>query len=213
VALSQRADPLTRLVANRVALYRKRSGLNQEQLGQRMAKLGTGWSRSTVVKLENLNRESVSVSDLLALARALDVPPIWLLVDVEDGEPTPITRDLLADPWDALLWLGGRTSLDEEVGDWWSRVAPSIGRIYNIAGVVEQVRRNRMARTFLSASDALEEYADSDKEAAEKDRRLLLGLRTMIEEIERSGLVVPVMPVDVQDRAAEVGVELPKRGD
>lgn len=213
VALSQRADPLTRLIAERVALYRKRSGLNQEQLGQKMAELGTGWTRSTVVKFENLNRESVSVSDLLALARALDLPPTWLLADVEKGEPTPVTKDFLADPWDALLWMGGRMSLDEEAGDWWSRVAPSIGRIYSVAGAVEQIRRNRIAHTFLSTTEDLEEHADSEDELAEKDRRLFRSIVSTIKEIVKSGLVAPVLPDDIQDRARELGIVLPGRGE
>lgn len=66
--------------------------MNQTQLGARMAELQPAWSRSTVVKLENNKRESISLQDWLALAHVLRVPPIWLLTDPKAGAPVPVVE-------------------------------------------------------------------------------------------------------------------------
>lgn len=108
----QRADPITRVIADRVTALRRDAGMNQAELGERMAALRPGWSRSTVVKLENYNREAVSVSDLLALGQALDVPPALLIADPRAVEQVPVSADESVSVWTALLWLSGDLRLN-----------------------------------------------------------------------------------------------------
>ena len=75
---TMRADEITRVLAAQVARLRKAAGWSQAQLAERVAKHRPGWTRSSVTKLENGLRESISVGDLVALALAFDVPPALL---------------------------------------------------------------------------------------------------------------------------------------
>lgn len=77
---------------------------------------GIPWNRTTVAKLETGRRESITVQELLALARVLEVPPVWLLVDAKAGTPVPIAEGVEVDPWAALLWLTGTQPLDGRAG-------------------------------------------------------------------------------------------------
>ncbi|MEU4372446.1 helix-turn-helix domain-containing protein [Pseudonocardia alni] len=105
------------MIADRVTALRREAGLNQAELGEQMAVLRPGWSRSTVVKLENYNREAVSVGDLLALAQVLDVPPALLVADPRTVAEVPVAQDETVSAWTALLWLSGDVRLDGRPAD------------------------------------------------------------------------------------------------
>jgi transcriptional regulator with XRE-family HTH domain len=100
-----RAAPLTRVIAERVAALR--GELSGAKLAARMNDYGVPWNRNTVAKFETGRRESLTVQELLALAGALDVPPVLLLADPRTGDAVPVGagRDMPAD--DALAWLIG----------------------------------------------------------------------------------------------------------
>jgi hypothetical protein len=177
-------------------------------LAARLNALGVPWNRTTIAKFETGQRAAVSVQEWLALAIALDVPPLWLVADVETGAATPIAKDVTSDPWSTVLWMGGRQPLDEcDRGLWWDRVAPSIGRIYGIASAIEQLRRNQAER--VASVGELSGFPDVEATSAERDRQLLRLIVSMVEEIGRSGLVLPTLPEDVQVRADDLGVKLP----
>lgn len=81
---SPRAQDPTRTIADRVADLRARKGLTRQDLGSRLADLGIPWNRFTVSSLESGKRQNVTVVELLALARVLDVSPLHLLVPLEE---------------------------------------------------------------------------------------------------------------------------------
>jgi transcriptional regulator with XRE-family HTH domain len=70
----------TAAVAHRVRELRERRGFTAQRLADLMVEQGISWQRSTVAKLENGNRESVSLQEWLALAVVLSVSPLHLLV-------------------------------------------------------------------------------------------------------------------------------------
>jgi transcriptional regulator with XRE-family HTH domain len=76
-------DPVTS-IAERVKEARGRHGFTAQQLADRLKDVGIQWDRATVTKLETGRRQNVTVVELLALARVLDVAPIHLLVPVDD---------------------------------------------------------------------------------------------------------------------------------
>ncbi|MDX2676179.1 helix-turn-helix domain-containing protein [Streptomyces sp. NY05-11A] len=103
----------TRAIAKRVREVRGRRGLTAEQLAERLTALGVSWQRSTVAKLENGNRENVTVTEWLALAAALNVAPVHLLIppDAAEGDRYLVTpeTELAADR--AREWVRGRHPL------------------------------------------------------------------------------------------------------
>ena len=104
---TMRADEITRVLAAQVARLRKAAGWSQAQLAERVAKHRPGWTRSSVTKLENGLRESISVGDLVALALAFDVPPVMLLADPRSVDEVPLAKGVTVSAWDALLWFTG----------------------------------------------------------------------------------------------------------
>ncbi|MFD6939645.1 helix-turn-helix domain-containing protein [Streptomyces goshikiensis] len=87
---NEHADPVA-TISGRARQLRRRKDWTAAELGERMVSLGVPWDRSIVANLENGRRKSVSVSEWLALAVALDVAPVHLLVPPEGGryQPTP----------------------------------------------------------------------------------------------------------------------------
>lgn len=187
---------------------RSKAGLNQAQLGDLMAGYRPGWSRSTVVKLENYNRESLSVADLLALALALDVPPMMLLADPRHIESVPVAKNVTVAAWDALLWLSGTGTITESNLNNYSAAAWLIQAGWTIVeGVADLGRRNRVFDR--SKSDQIKRAQERDDE---QHRAALEAIRAaMIRIVGAKAPLPPMFPKDlVYRRAAELEVELPR---
>lgn len=74
-------------VAARVSELRKRKDMTAAEVGRRMTDdHGLKWDRFTVANLESGKRQSVTLTEWLALARVLDVSPLHLLVPLEEVE-------------------------------------------------------------------------------------------------------------------------------
>jgi len=154
VALSEdgdRADAITRVLARRVFELRKAAGMNQAELGAHMADLRPNWSRSTVAKLENNKRESVSVADLLALALVLNVPVTALLV-AERSSSIKLAEGHEYSPTEALLWLIAERPLPGSPGAERHIVPENI--VMEYGPWVTAARPARLARKLLAAHDA-----------------------------------------------------------
>ena len=200
----ERADPITRLIARRVAELRKERGMSGAKLSAAVRELGLrSWVDSTVGKLETLRRESVTVTELFALATALGVPPLLLLTDVTKDEPIPIAGGREMAPWEAIMWMLGR-SPDEG----WAPAAEPLELGLEVESIIDSLRESRQI-------DAVVRMSNSPK-AAERlalgeaaDRESLAMLAFVLPQFERRGLSAPTLPQFVVERAKELGVELP----
>nr|WSX52204.1 helix-turn-helix domain-containing protein [Streptomyces sp. NBC_00974] len=97
-------------IGERARRLRKRKDWTAAELGERMTSLGIKWDRSIVANLENGRRKSVSVSEWLALAVALDVAPVHLLVPPEGGRYRP-TPKLEYEASTVRAWIRGEEPL------------------------------------------------------------------------------------------------------
>jgi transcriptional regulator with XRE-family HTH domain len=101
-------------VADAVRRYRKERGLSAQGLTDACAALGYEIPRTAIANLENGRRSGVEIAELLVFAKALDVPPIALLlpvgvvgsVEVLPGQSMPI--------WDAVSWITAETPIGDE---------------------------------------------------------------------------------------------------
>lgn len=81
------SSPSVSPVGLNIARYRKVERLSAADLAERA---GEGLTRSVIANLENGRKDDLSLKQLLALARALRVPPTFLVVDMfSPGEQTP----------------------------------------------------------------------------------------------------------------------------
>jgi transcriptional regulator with XRE-family HTH domain len=94
------------VVADQVRWLREHRNISQQRLADSL-----GWTQSQVARLE-LGRRSVTVADLLALAWALDVAPVYLLAgSFNSSGDVPVTEQLRVSPADMKHWIRGGTPL------------------------------------------------------------------------------------------------------
>lgn len=200
----ERADPITRVVARRVAELRKERGMSGAKLSAAVRELGLrSWVDSTVGKLETLRRESVTVAELLALATALDVSPLLLLADVNGDEPVPVAEGRNMSPWEAIMWMLGRAP-----GGGWTPAAAPLELGLQVASIIDTLSESRHMDFTIRMSNnpkAAERLALG--EAA--DRESLLMLAFVLPQFERQGLRTPAIPQFVVERARQLDVKLP----
>lgn len=93
-------EPLTPhgVIAERVKELRKGRGWSAERLAAEMSAQGVPWSRVVVTKLETGRRPGVTVAELLALARVLEVAPVHLIVPPLSAAELMPPRDRLDRP-------------------------------------------------------------------------------------------------------------------
>lgn len=108
---------LTVQIGRAVDARRQELGLSAQSLSDKTAELGHKISRSAIADYSNENRRPrVSVADLLVLARALDMPPLYLLFPNPAGETvTYLPDEHDASGYAALRFVGmveGYTSDD-----------------------------------------------------------------------------------------------------
>lgn len=104
---------LTKMIGTRVAFYRARatSGtgrkLTAQGLADRCTELGLPTDRPAIAKLEVGLRKTLTIAELLVLAKALDVPPFALLFPVGYVADVPVLPGREAGPRAAADWFIG----------------------------------------------------------------------------------------------------------
>ena len=215
---ADRADPLMRQLADRLPALRKGAMLNQAELGNLMRQRRSDWSRSTVVKIENGKRRSLSVGELLDLAHVLGVPPVILIADPR--YPAPVPLGLIRDPvtdeerpaeelpaWDVLLWITGASVRSREELPITSSASANLvdaGRqlkelVVELGGWVDS----------LSAGSVPEETVIDVKGYSPHELPLIERLERQLNLIKRLGASLPAIPDWMYDKARAAGVTLP----
>ncbi|KAB2344917.1 helix-turn-helix domain-containing protein [Actinomadura rudentiformis] len=98
---------LAAAIAEQVRRLRKERGMSAQQLADACTDLGLPITRSAVANLESQRRPTVSVAELLIFARALDTPPILLLIPLGQQETVKLAPEVTAATWDAVQWFAG----------------------------------------------------------------------------------------------------------
>src|SRR5690606_30065616 len=90
-------------VGRRVRSYRTELGLSAQAVVDRCAMLGYDLKRSVLAEMENGKRATVSLPDVLVLARALRVPPLALMIDL--GSPAEVGPLERISGWETYEWF------------------------------------------------------------------------------------------------------------
>lgn len=208
-----RAEPITRLLAQRVKQLREQAGMNQAELAERMSELRPNWSRSTVVKLETFKRQEVSIGDFLALAVVLGVPPPMLLADPRHVETVSFATDMEAPAWAVVKWMiglarlmpkDGRSSADADgaatllIHDGWA-----------LAGAIAEVERDDYV-SFAGDDPVDPDHLASLRKLEELRHKAALNqIRGRMRRILDAGAPLPPIPDYVLQRAKELDIRLP----
>ena len=171
----------------------------------------------------------VDVDDLVALARALHVPPVLLLFPVESADPVvELVPGVVAEPLEALAWFVGdgppplgltADQYDEKFGrgqrdpltglhEWYEN--PDSSWEADAAPVLLRRRHERLVSDWLTSQQIAKRLA-SDKESSEELNYKLLTLaedqlRALRGEMRRLGIVPPKLPPALADQIADAGM-------
>jgi hypothetical protein len=105
----------TQVIAERVRQLMKRKDWTAQRLVDELAKVGIEWTRLIVanllVKKSDRRRRYVTVDELLALAKVLDVAPIDLMLPVDLAARYAITPTTAVQASVARSWIRGQIPL------------------------------------------------------------------------------------------------------
>jgi transcriptional regulator with XRE-family HTH domain len=140
-----RARRISAVTARRVRVWRDRRDITAEELSARATDMGHPLSRVAITQIEN-GKRGISLDEALVLALALNVPPLLLLLPLDDVERVAITPKIAAHPDAVRRWLVG----EEEYG--WARF-----------GSPEWLAAAETLRLWEALHEALEALQDSQR--------------------------------------------------
>lgn len=116
---------LAEVFGRRVREARDALGWTQRQLADRLTELGRNTDRATITRTEK-GQTLAALDMVVAIAAALHVPPVHLLVPLDDDEALAITPKLKVDAPAARAWIRGVGLLPgEELLDIWPHLPES----------------------------------------------------------------------------------------
>jgi len=165
-------------VGQRVAYFRARATderghkLTAQGLSDRCKALGLELGRPTIAKLEKGLRETITVGELIVLARALSVSPADLVFPIGQAE-VELLPGYHLETWKAVLWFAGFSARP-------GRTPP--------AHEASEVPLYQVHHQLLQ---------DWTFAGSEHRRTILTGLRGIREDMRERGLLPPELPEDV----------------
>jgi len=105
------AARMSRGIVEEVRRRRKALKLSAQQLSELCAKRGLEISRSSLADLETGRRTTLTVAELLVLAKVLGVPPVLLIAPVGHQEMVEVLPGQLVPSDSALEWITGEADL------------------------------------------------------------------------------------------------------
>lgn len=163
------AARITRAIAGEIRQRRKARGMSAEDLAAACADLGMPIPRSTLADLENGRRASISVAEWLAIAAALDVPPVMLLCPVGTADTAEVLPGTEAPAFRAAQWVAGEAPLRhpghaDVLTDWLPTAGPG-------APLLAYRLNDTAARDQLSAAGRARRYQELAAGAATEGER------------------------------------------
>jgi len=104
-------DPVARTIARRLPVLRERHGWSAQQLAEKCAAAGSPeLNRAIIANIESGRRRSVSIDEVLVLAKVLDVTPPYLMEPDPDSEGLRVGDATIGHEL-AHKWLTGHSLL------------------------------------------------------------------------------------------------------
>lgn len=107
----------TAAIGKRVEHYRTKNKMTVQAVADACAEeMGVPLDRSVIAKLEKGLRQGISVGELIAIAKAIGVPPILLVFPLgqEDSEEVEVLPGFMANTWEVVKWFTGEQSFPQQ---------------------------------------------------------------------------------------------------
>ena len=186
-------------IGRRVAAYRAKatdaSGrrMTVQALADRCAELGLPLDRTVITKLEKGRRQSITVPELLVLARALEVAPLLLLFPVGTEDTIEVVPDVVIPPFRAALWFTGEQpwpdGTDDAARAWWrgSFAAVAFREHEKLAEQHRlEIRAARMQRQTLVEATMADDKAQDLRQSADFHERAAAEIERQLRAVRRA---------------------------
>ncbi len=192
-------DLLAAAVGERVAHYRRERGFTAQQLSNALREqLGVDMKRTVLGGLESGVRKAVTLSEILALAYVLGVPPLLLITPVGEEPEFEALPGMRTDTWDVAQWITGegpppRDGPEDRARELWRRHVDLL-TLYREHAAKE---RDWKARTRIAVADSPDERNDLFERALTRRREIEDGLRLIRRAIRGRGDLPPALPPEL----------------
>lgn len=184
-------ETLEQGLGRHVAYHRERQRLTVRELSARLDALGHKILPSGITKIEQGTR-GVSVDDLLALAKALGVPPLLVLFPVGAIDSVDVLPSQHMSTWAAARWFVGEAPLPgDDRAKWEEGAAPLILMREHMRYLREFERAPAAATNLAETKEQAQRIADFMRTFAKGD---LFRTRA---EMRRCGMPLPPLPDDL----------------
>jgi len=205
LSVNEWASGMAKQVGRGVAHYRNTAHtedgrkLTAQGLADRCTELGLPLERTVIAKLEKGMRQTITIGEMLILARALGVTPLELLFPIGRTSAIEILPGEQAEPWAAAKWFTGEASGLSSAdgrpsGAQQDTALIDLFRRHDQA-VQEWHRATRLLGRLRHGTGAPKPFHDDALDAARgcmaKDEEHLWALR---QEIHDMGLTPPALP-------------------
>lgn len=164
----------------RASLIEARGERSAQDIADETERLGCPVSRSVIANFENGRKRTLDVCELMALAAALQVPPVAMLFPaLPDGE-VEILPGVRGSSWDGVQWFTGEVDphVDEDGG------GSTLGRVLALTRDRAAAEAERdSAQAGLNA--LARSRGDDDSGVTEWVHRLVLSAANYTERIEK----------------------------
>ncbi|WP_326593869.1 helix-turn-helix domain-containing protein [Streptomyces brevispora] len=103
------AEGLAVTAAEQVRARREELGMSAQQLADECARLGMPIQRSVIANFENGRRANISIAEVMVMAAALRVAPIYLLFPIGQQREIEGLPGMPADPYAWATWFTGES--------------------------------------------------------------------------------------------------------
>lgn len=198
------AAKIANRVGRQVAHYRGqitreggKTGITAQALAERCQGLGLQIDRTVIAKLEKGTRQTITIGEVIVLARALGVPPVALMFELGVEEQTEIIPDLRADTWDAVKWFTGEAAdlLDGGQPGAGKQLVQQFRRHDALVGECRKQRRFAMEQARGATAPISPDFVQQIVAAAVEAED---GLRRLRSDMRGSGVLPPALPEDLQ---------------
>lgn len=189
-------------IANYVRTARKQKGWTAADLGHLLSEVGVKWDRFAVAKLENGKRQNLTITEVVALARVLDIPPVLLLFPLGHAEQVEVLPGQTVGTWAGLKWFTGEAAFPTDTLD-------GVGEHPGAAGIGDLVDEEPVSTTlhlFQRHRDLVREHAKAKINQRESDVKLVEArIASIRQQMRRHGLTPSSLSEELRnvDQAAE----------
>ena len=206
--MTQWHEPMTAHLGQQIRKLREARGLSADKLAQAVDAIGVPYTRAQVTNLESGRRTTVTLGEVFAFARVLEVPPVVLILPIATDEDIEVLPGVHSGPWAVLRWfLGERPLAQRRTNGTYSLHSDHHSDLMWFDEQAQPIRLRRRHDELIAdywSWRAAAADPETGERAAERALSAARGVLAVRDEMRAAGVTVP----DLREPLATVITEL-----